>query len=85
MSRSQFQSKRFILRHAWLNLWDSECSDPSIDGLLATIATDDDTSASESESAAGSLILLTDTTDDDGSLIELNDTTDDDSSDSSAA
>ena len=22
MSRSQFQSKRFILRHAWLNLWD---------------------------------------------------------------
>mmetsp|Transcript_30358 Transcript_30358/g.72755 ORF Transcript_30358/g.72755 Transcript_30358/m.72755 type:complete len:2117 (+) Transcript_30358:2729-9079(+) len=63
----------------------TECSDPSIDGLLATIATDDDTSASESESAAGSLILLTDTTDDDGSLIELNDTTDDDSSDSSAA
>ena len=22
MSHSQFQSKRFILRHAWLNLWD---------------------------------------------------------------
>ena len=22
MSRSQFQSRRFILRHAWLNLWD---------------------------------------------------------------
>ena len=22
MSRSQFQSNRFILRHAWLNLWD---------------------------------------------------------------
>ena len=22
MSRSQFQSKIFILRHAWLNLWD---------------------------------------------------------------
>ena len=31
MSHSQFQSRRFILRHAWLNLWDERMTTGRID------------------------------------------------------
>ena len=39
MSRSQFQSKRFILRHAWLNLWDERMTTGRINqiSLLTTL------------------------------------------------
>ena len=37
MSRSQFQSKRFILRHAWLNLWDERMTTGRINQVATLI------------------------------------------------
>ena len=34
MSRSQFQSKRFILTHAWLNLWDERMTTGRINQIV---------------------------------------------------
>ena len=38
MSRSQFQSKRFILRHAWLNLWDERMTTGRINQVATIIS-----------------------------------------------
>ena len=37
MSRSQFQSKRFILRHAWLNLWDERMTTGRINQVAVLV------------------------------------------------
>ena len=38
MSRSQFQSKRFILRHAWLNLWDERMTTGRINQIATLVS-----------------------------------------------
>ena len=37
MSHSQFRSKKLILRHAWLNLWDKHMTTGRINQVIATL------------------------------------------------
>ena len=60
MSHSQFQSKRFILRHAWLNLWDERITTGRINqvAILNIVQYDRVIDASHKHTVTGTVIPL---------------------------